>query len=350
MTQFNHMTHDLKQLPSVWLITGVAGFIGSNLLEALLTLNQKVVGIDNFATGSQMNLDDVRSQVTPTQWQNFDFIYGDVTDYADCQKAMYFSTEDERLKVDYVLHQAALGSVPRSLDEPLSTNKTNITGFLNILMAAHHMGVRRVIYSSSSSTYGDNTNLPKVEGCIGMPLSPYAVTKQTNELYADVFTKSYHLNCVGLRYFNVFGRRQRSYGDYAAVTPAWIATMLNHAPITINGDGQTTRDFCYVDNVVQANILAALSRQDETLHQRYNIAHGRETSLNQLFDYIKDAMAQQGFIYTESPRYNTVRKDDIRYSKADIAKARQQLAYSPCCDVQEGINRTVAWYLGKGYA
>lgn len=350
MTKFNHMVEALKAQPSVWLITGVAGFIGSNLLEALLQLNQKVVGIDNFATGSQMNLDDVRSQVTPTQWQNFYFIYGDVADYADCQKAMFFPEQGEKLAVEYVLHQAALGSVPRSIDEPLNTNKVNITGFLNMLMAAHHVGVRRVVYASSSSTYGDNTNLPKVEGCIGMPLSPYAVTKQTNELYADVFTKSYHLSCVGLRYFNVFGRRQRSYGDYAAVTPRWIATMLNHSPVLINGDGKTTRDFCYVDNVVQANILAALTLQDETLHQRYNIAHGRETTLNQLFDYIKDAMAKQGVIYTQNPQYSSARKDDIRYSKADIAKARQQLNYSPCCDVQAGVALTVAWYLGKGYA
>src|SRR5690554_438866 len=264
MTRYEQLLQELPALPKTWLITGVAGFIGSNPLETLLTLDQKVVGLDNFATGHQYNLDEVKNLVSPSQWERFTFIEGDIRNLEDCHKAC--------ADVDYVLHQAALGSVPRSIDDPITTNATNIDGFLNMLVAARDSGVKSFTYAASSSTYGDHPGLPKVEDIIGKPLSPYAVTKYVNELYADVFTRAYGTPSVGLRYFNVFGRRQDPEGAYAAVIPRWIAAMIRGQEVVINGDGETSRDFCYIDNVVQANVLAALAGPDG-VNQVYNVAY-----------------------------------------------------------------------------
>ena len=250
-TRYEQVKADLQSKPKTWLITGVAGFIGSNLLETLLKLDQTVVGLDNFATGHQHNLDEVQGLVTEVQWQRFKFIEGDIRNLDDCNKAVS--------GVDYVLHQAALGSVPRSIDNPIATNQANIDGFLNMLVASKDEGVKSFTYAASSSTYGDHPDLPKVEENIGNPLSPYAVTKYVNELYASVFYRTYGFSSIGLRYFNVFGPRQDPNGAYAAVIPKWAADLLKGSTIYINGDGETSRDFCYVGNAVQANILAALT-------------------------------------------------------------------------------------------
>ncbi|WP_348687514.1 SDR family oxidoreductase, partial [Rheinheimera aquimaris] len=264
---------NLQASPKRWLITGCAGFIGSNLLETLLKANQQVVGLDNFATGYQRNLDEVQQLVSPQQWTNFTFIKGDIRSSADCQQACS--------GVDYVLHQAALGSVPRSIADPITSNDTNISGFLNMLVAARDAGVKRFVYAASSSTYGDHPALPKVEDAIGKPLSPYAVTKYVNELYADVFSRSYGFHSIGLRYFNVFGPRQDPNGAYAAVIPKWTAAMIADQSVKINGDGETSRDFCFVDNAVQANIRAALSEIEHS--EVFNVALGDRTTLNELF-------------------------------------------------------------------
>ncbi|MGB5300608.1 MAG: NAD-dependent epimerase/dehydratase family protein, partial [Thiogranum sp.] len=260
MSRFENVKNNLLAAPKTWLVTGVAGFIGSNLLEALLTLEQHVVGLDNFSTGHQHNLDQVRNSVSNAQWSRFDFIKGDIRELADCRKSCH--------GVDYVLHQAALGSVPRSLDDPITSNQNNIDGFLNILVAARDAQVARFVYAASSSTYGDHPDLPKVENKIGNPLSPYAVTKYVNELYAKVFARCYDFNCIGLRYFNIFGRRQDPDGPYAAVIPRWVANMLKDESVYINGDGETSRDFCYIDNTIQMNILAATAA-DEAANQVY---------------------------------------------------------------------------------
>ncbi len=273
MSKYNDVKKQLKQNPKIWLITGVAGFIGSNLLETLLLLNQKVIGLDNFATGHQHNLDEVQNQVSDEQWQNFSFVRGDIRHIEDCQKALTFESQT----VDYVLHQAALGSVPRSIADPILTNSTNITGFVNMLTAAKDAEVSTFVYAASSSTYGDHPALPKVEEHIGKPLSPYAVTKYVNELYADVFHKTYGLNAIGLRYFNVFGKRQDPNGAYAAVIPKWTAAMIENQDLFINGDGETSRDFCFVENAVQANILAATA-SEEGKNKVYNVALGDRTS------------------------------------------------------------------------
>ena len=265
MSQYQTVCEQLKQTPKTWLVTGVAGFIGSNLLETLLKLNQKVVGLDNFATGHQYNLDEVQDLVTPKQWTNFTFIEGDIRNFEDCQKAC--------AGVDYVLHEAALGSVPRSIADPITTNATNISGFLNMLTAARDAKVSSFTYAASSSTYGDHPALPKVEEHIGNPLSPYAVTKYVNELYADVFARTYGFKAIGLRYFNVFGKRQDPNGAYAAVIPKWTAAMIAGDDVFINGDGETSRDFCFIENTVQANILAAITQNDEAKNQVYNVLH-----------------------------------------------------------------------------
>ncbi|MDO9265106.1 MAG: NAD-dependent epimerase/dehydratase family protein [Desulfosalsimonadaceae bacterium] len=264
-------------MTSTWLITGAAGFIGSNLVETLLKQNYHVTGLDNFATGYQRNLDEIQTLVTPTQWANFTFIKGDIRDLDTCRKAC--------AGADYVLHQAALGSVPRSIEDPIQTNTSNITGFLNMLVAVRDAGVKRFVYAASSSTYGDDPNLPKVEDHIGRPLSPYAVTKYVNELYADVFAHTYGTACIGLRYFNVFGRRQDPNGAYAAVIPKWFSALLTGDTVYINGDGETSRDFCYIDNCVQANILAATTENPAAINQVYNVAFGERTTLNELFSY-----------------------------------------------------------------
>jgi UDP-N-acetylglucosamine 4-epimerase len=329
MTAYTRLQTRLQAEPHTWLITGVAGFIGSNLLETLLKLNQRVVGLDNFATGHQRNLDEVQTLVTPEQWINFSFINGDICNLADCQKAV--------IGVDYVLHQAALGSVPRSVADPITTNATNISGFLNMLVSARDAKVKRFVYAASSSTYGDHPALPKVEDTIGKPLSPYAVTKYVNELYADVFGKTYGMQSIGLRYFNVFGPRQDPNGAYAAVIPKWISSMIKSEPIYINGDGETSRDFCFVNNAVQANLLAATVQTPEAVNQVYNVAIGDRTTLNELFSLIRDNLAVHGISVDIKPVYRDFRAGDVRHSLADIGRAANFLGYSPTQRLNQGL-------------
>lgn len=340
MSKYNDVKKQLKQTPKIWLITGVAGFIGSNLLETLLLLNQKVIGLDNFATGHQHNLDEVQSQVSDEQWQNFSFVRGDIRHIEDCQKALTFESQT----VDYVLHQAALGSVPRSIADPILTNSTNITGFVNMLTAAKDAEVSTFVYAASSSTYGDHPALPKVEEHIGKPLSPYAVTKYVNELYADVFHKTYGLNAIGLRYFNVFGKRQDPNGAYAAVIPKWTAAMYNNDDVLINGDGETSRDFCFVENAVQANILAATSI-DKAKNEIYNVALGDRTTLNALFDCLKESLNNNNIVYSKSPTYQDFRAGDVRHSQACITKAEELLGYEPEYRIKAGIEKAMTWYV-----
>lgn len=320
-----------------WLVTGAAGFIGSNLVETLLRLDQRVVGLDNFSTGKTENLEEVRGLVGEEKWKNFRFEKGDIRNLDDCRQAVG--------GVDFVLHQAALGSVPRSIKDPITTNQANIDGFLNMLVASRDAGVKSFTYAASSSTYGDHPALPKVEDRIGRPLSPYAVTKYVNELYADVFARTYDFRCIGLRYFNIFGRRQDPHGAYAAVIPAWTAAMIRDEEVFINGDGETSRDFCYVENAVQANLLAAITASDEARGQVYNIAVSDRTTLNQLFGYLRDALAEQGVHYDRDPVYRDFRPGDVRHSQADIGKAARLLGYQPSHTVREGISEAMPWYV-----
>ena len=336
MTEYAKTLERLVIQPKVWLVTGVAGFIGSNLLEHLLKLNQTVIGLDNFATGHQYNLDEVQGLVTPEQWTSFSFIEGDIRELADCQKAC--------TGVDYVLHQAALGSVPRSIADPITTNAANITGFLNMLVAARDAEVKSFTYAASSSTYGDHPALPKVEENIGKPLSPYAVTKYVNELYADVFAKTYGFNCIGLRYFNVFGKRQDPNGAYAAVIPKWTAAMIQGDELFINGDGETSRDFCFIENTVQMNLLAATA-PDEAKNEVYNVAVGDRTTLNDLFHALQSALAENGKPYTCKPVYRDFRAGDVRHSQADISKAANKLGYAPEYRIMDGIAKAMPWYI-----
>ncbi|WP_417566244.1 NAD-dependent epimerase/dehydratase family protein [Marinobacter sp.] len=336
MTRYEELQNELNSAPKTWLVTGVAGFIGSNLLEHLLTLNQTVVGLDNFATGHQHNLDEVRAQVSPEQWQRFSFIEGDIRNLKDCQQACE--------GVDYVLHQAALGSVPRSINDPITTDGTNIGGFLNMLVAARDAGVASFTYAASSSTYGDHPALPKVEENIGKPLSPYAVTKYVNELYADVFAKTYGFNTIGLRYFNVFGKRQDPNGAYAAVIPKWAAGMIQGDDIFINGDGETSRDFCFIENAVQANLLAATAGQSAK-NEVYNVAVGDRTTLNDLFNALQSALAENGKPYAKPPAYRDFRAGDVRHSQADVSKAESNLGYKPEYKIKAGIAKAMPWYI-----
>lgn len=347
MTAYETLKIRLSDEPHTWLVTGVAGFIGSNLLETLLQLNQRVVGLDNFATGHRHNLDEVRSLVSPAQWANFRFIEGDIRSLEDCRKAMVFDSEDPGglLAVEYVLHQAALGSVPRSMADPITTNETNISGFLNMLVAARDAQVKRFVYAASSSTYGDHPGLPKVEERIGKPLSPYAVTKYVNELYADVFGRTYGLDAVGLRYFNVFGPRQDPNGSYAAVIPKWIAALLKGDIVYINGDGQTSRDFCYVANAVQANMLAATVGNPNAANQVYNVAVGDRTTLNELFFMLRDGLVAYGATGKTEPVYREFRSGDVRHSQADIAKIGQFLGYVPTHRIEQGVRAAIGWYM-----
>jgi UDP-N-acetylglucosamine 4-epimerase len=375
MTRYKQVQTELRQNPQTWLVTGVAGFIGSHLLETLLMLNQRVVGLDNFATGHQRNLDEVRTLVSPEQWANFHFIQGDILQLADCQSAMNWypaalpcgsGALAAMTPVDHVLHQAALGSVPRSLTDPIATNESNITGFLNMLVAARDAKVKSFTYAASSSTYGDHPALPKVEENIGKPLSPYAVTKYVNELYADVFARSYGFNTIGLRYFNVFGPRQDANGAYAAVIPKWTAALLKGEQVYINGDGETSRDFCYVENAVQANILAAkaaepsgLAREERQyappqtiLNQVYNVAVGDRTSLNNLFYLLRKNLALQSVIASEArksissslPQYREFQAGDVRHSQANVTKAQQLLGYAPAHTLATGIEKSMLWF------
>ncbi|WP_340600808.1 NAD-dependent epimerase/dehydratase family protein [Acinetobacter sp. HZNU-JH01] len=337
MGQYQTVCEQLKYQPKTWLITGVAGFIGSNLLETLLKLDQKIVGLDNFATGHQHNLDEVQSLVTTEQWARFTFIQGDIRNLEDCQKAC--------ANVDYVLHQAALGSVPRSIADPITTNAANITGFLNMLVAARDAQVKSFTYAASSSTYGDHPALPKVEENIGNPLSPYAVTKYVNELYADVFARTYDFKCIGLRYFNVFGKRQDPNGAYAAVIPKWTAAMIQGDDVFINGDGETSRDFCFIENTVQANILAATTENEEAKNQVYNVAVGDRTTLNDLFNAIKNALKENQIIYVKDPIYRDFRKGDVRHSQASVEKIQNLLGYKAQYVISEGVDLAMKWYV-----
>ena len=352
---YEQLKSRLATEPHTWLITGVSGFIGSNLLETLLKLNQRVVGLDNFATGHQRNLDEVQTLVTDEQWANFNFINGDIRNLDDCRRAMHFTPSlrgnevdaaIQRYSVDYVLHQAALGSVPRSVENPIATNETNIDGFLNMLVAARDAKVKRFVYAASSSTYGDHPDLPKVEDKIGKPLSPYAVTKLVNELYADVFARTYGFNTIGLRYFNVFGPRQDPNGAYAAVIPKWIASMIKGEPIYINGDGETSRDFCFIENVRQINLLAATSENPEATNQVYNVAVGDRTTLNQLYEQLNlNLLPSYPHLQGAKPMYRDFRAGDVRHSLADISKAATLLGYQPTHRISEGLKVNIAWYV-----
>jgi UDP-N-acetylglucosamine/UDP-N-acetylgalactosamine 4-epimerase len=343
MTKYEELQEYLKGNQNTWLVTGVAGFIGSNLLEKLLILNQKVVGLDNFDTGHQYNIDqaieDANKATNKDLGINFTFINGDIREIEDCKKACN--------GVDYVLHQAALGSVPRSIEDPINTNKANIDGFLNMLVASKDVKVKRFVYAASSSTYGDHPDLPKVEDKIGNPLSPYAVTKVVNELYASVFAKTYGFKAIGLRYFNIFGKRQDPNGAYAAVIPKWVAAILNKEDVFINGDGETSRDFCYIDNTVQMNLLAATTKNDKATDQVYNVALNDRTSLNKLYQMIEDGLVQrvQGLTKKE-PIYQDFRVGDVRHSQANIDKAQILLDYQPQYMISEGMDRTIDWYIG----
>ena len=330
----------IKQTPSVWLITGVAGFIGSNLLEELLKLDQRVVGLDNFFNGLKSNLDDVKTAVGEEKWENFKFIEGDITDLETCRKACE--------NVDYVLHHAAVGSVPRSIKDPLFSHKNNDLGFINMLVAAEEAKVRRFIFASSSSTYGDDQILPKVEHRRGNLLSPYAATKYAGELYADVFSRCYGLDYIGLKYFNVFGKHQRPDSEYAAVIPKWISSMIKGEMVYIFGDGETSRDFCYVENNIQANILAATTQDPAAINQIYNIAVGEKTTLNELHKMLQHELGNALPQHQKSaPVYQDFRKGDIGHSLADISKARKLLGFEPQYKVKEGIKLAIGWYLKK---
>ncbi|CAA0123466.1 UDP-N-acetylglucosamine 4-epimerase [Halioglobus japonicus] len=336
---FEALEPELLQRSSRWLVTGAAGFIGSHLIEKLLTLNQEVVGLDNFATGSRANLEHVRASVGEQKWRSFTFLESDICDLEACQEATK--------GVKYVLHQAALGSVPRSVADPLMTNRANVDGFLNMLVASRDANVERFVYAASSSTYGDHPGLPKVEDLIGKPLSPYAVTKYVNELYADVFARTYGMNCIGLRYFNVFGPRQDPQGAYAAVIPRWFETLCQESAPQINGDGETSRDFCFIDNTVQANLLAATSEHPDACNQVYNVAVGGRTSLNELFYSIRALLgAENKAILDIEPVYAGFREGDVRHSQADISRARELLGYQPTHTVDQGLAVTCDWFLG----
>jgi UDP-N-acetylglucosamine/UDP-N-acetylgalactosamine 4-epimerase len=342
MAKYEQLQEYLKNNQNTWLVTGVAGFIGSNLLEKLLILNQKVVGLDNFDTGHQHNIDqaieDANNATGNDLSSNFKFINGDIRELGDCKEACD--------GVDYVLHQAALGSVPRSIEDPINTNRANIDGFLNMLVASKDANVKRFVYAASSSTYGDHPDLPKVEDKIGNPLSPYAVTKVVNELYANVFAKTYGFKTIGLRYFNIFGKRQDLNGAYAAVIPKWVAAILNKEDVFINGDGETSRDFCYIDNTVQMNLLAATTDNDEATDQVYNVALNDRTSLNKLYQMIEDRLIQrtQG-LEKKEPIYQDFRAGDVRHSQANIDKAQTLLDYQPKYMIDKGMDEAMDWYV-----
>jgi UDP-N-acetylglucosamine/UDP-N-acetylgalactosamine 4-epimerase len=327
----------IRSRSRTWLITGAAGFIGSHLVEALLKLDQRVVGLDNLSTGSRNN---VREAVGTRQWRKFTFIEGDIRSLDQCRRACR--------SVDIVLHQAALGSVPRSIEDPIGAHESNVTGFLNMLVAAHGAGASRFVYAGSSATYGDQTASPKVEPHLGRPLSPYAVTKYVNELYAEIFARCYGFESIGLRYFNVFGPRQDPNGAYAAVIPKWISSMIRNEPVYVNGDGETTRDFCYIENVVQANLLAAQVDDPAAVNEVYNVALSERTSLNELFGTLRSLLEPRyPGLHALRPVYRETRAGDVRASHADIGKARRLLGYRPVWGVRQGLARSIDWYVAK---
>jgi UDP-N-acetylglucosamine 4-epimerase len=337
MASFDEVVARLRARPRRWLVTGVAGFIGSNLLEALLGLDQAVVGLDNFATGRRANLDEVQKAVGPTRWSRFRLLEGDVASPDLCAEAV--------IGADVVLHQAALGSVPRSIAEPLATDSANVTGTLALLEACRRGGCRRFVYASSSSVYGDEARLPKREDAIGRPLSPYAVTKQVDELYAHVYGLLHGLETLGLRYFNVFGPRQDPEGAYAAVIPRWVAAMIRGEEVRINGTGETSRDFCYVRNVVQANLLAATVEDTAAYGQAYNVAAGRRTTLLELFEFLRARLAPRHPLLRDlHPVHGPFRAGDVLHSLADVDKARRLLGYQPTHSIEQGLDEALGWY------
>jgi UDP-N-acetylglucosamine 4-epimerase len=338
MTAFEELKGNLAASPANWLVTGAAGFIGSNLLETLLRLDQKVIALDNLSTGHRDNLDQVRELVGPARWKKCKWVEGDICDVALCRRVTR--------GVNYVLHQAALGSVPRSIEDPLATHQSNVSGSVNLLWAARENGVKRFVFASSSSVYGDDVSLPQIEDRIGHCLSPYAVSKRVNELYADVFGRCYGFESIGLRYFNVFGPRQDPNGAYAAVIPKWIAAMIQKEPVFINGDGSTSRDFCYVANVVQANLLAATVQNADALSEQYNIAVGVQTTLNALHEMIRERLAAaHPHLRNSKPCYRNFRQGDILHSQADIGKARRLLGYEPVYSIAQGLDEALDWYV-----
>ena len=338
MTAFEKQLSQLQQNPKTWLVTGVAGFIGSNLAEFLLSHNQKVKGLDNFSTGYQHNLDDIKANVTDKQWGNFSFAEGDIKDYDTCEAI----TKD----VDIILHQAALGSVPRSIDDPVTSNLSNVTGFLNMLTAAKNNKVNRMVYASSSSVYGDSKELPKVEERTGNLLSPYAVTKYTNELYAGVFYKVYGFESIGLRYFNVFGKRQDPNGAYAAVIPKWLSALIHKEDVYINGDGETSRDFTYIANVIQSNILAGTTTNKEAYGEVFNAGIGGRLTLNELYNSINRELEENMENFTKKePIYRDFRAGDIRHSNANIDKLKNAVGYEPTHDIDKGLHESIKWYI-----
>ena len=337
MSAYDKLQTELKAAPKTWLVTGVAGFIGSSLLEALLRLDQRVVGFDNYSTGKKKNLDEVEAALGPAQWKRFRMVEGDLGDLESCRRVC--------AGADFVLHQAALGSVPRSMADPLACHESNVTGFLNILVAARDCKVKRFVYASSSAVYGDDAALPKVEEKVGKPLSPYAASKVVNEVYASAFACAYGFSSVGLRYFNVFGPRQDPEGAYAAVIPAWIAALLKRETVFINGDGSTSRDFCFVNDVVQANLLAAAAANPEAVNRVYNIALGERTTLNELFEFLKSALRRRdASVPDQQPVHRDFRAGDIQHSLADISKARTLLGYAPAFRIQKGLELAMDWY------
>ncbi len=338
MQNFEKLLETFKREQKRWLITGNAGFIGSNLTEFLLNHNQKVVGLDNFSTGYQHNIDDVLSKVSQEHAKNFTFIEGDIADFDTCIQAC--------AGVDIVLHQAALGSVPRSIADPITSNRSNVTGFLNMLTAAKESGIKRFVYASSSSVYGDSQELPKVESRTGNLLSPYAAMKMTNELYASVFEKNYGMETIGLRYFNVFGRRQDPNGAYAAVIPQWVGSLLTGRDVYINGDGKTSRDFTYIDNVIQMNLLAGTTENQKAFGEAFNVAVGGRNTLNELYALInKELQAHSHDFQTKEAIYRDFRVGDIRHSNADISKAKNFMGYAPTHDIYQGMREAIAWYI-----
>lgn len=338
MTAFDTLKKQLTEAPATWLVTGVAGFIGSNMLQTLLQLDQKVIGLDNLSTGHKRNLEQVQGSIGPAKWAKFTWIQGDIRDAATCRRAVQGA--------DFILHQAALGSVPRSLQDPVLNNDNNVTGFLNVLWAARERGVKRFVFASSSAVYGDDASLPQVEDKLGHSLSPYAVSKRINELYAEVFARAYGLQAIGLRYFNVFGPRQDPNGAYAAVIPKWIAALALNQPVQVNGDGSTSRDFCYVADVVQANLLAATAQNPLASGQHFNIAVGEQTSLNDLFGMLYQRLAKSyPHLKDFRPQYAPFRPGDIHHSQADISKARCLLGYEPAYRVAQGLDEALDWYV-----
>ncbi len=338
MPTYPQLQSELKRAPRSWLVTGAGGFIGANLTEALLRLGQRVTGLDNFSTGHKRNLDEVKAALPREDWARFEFVPGDVCDVETCRQVCR--------GVDFVLHEAALGSVPRSIEDPLTSHASNVTGFLNLLVAVRDAKVKRFVYAASSSVYGDNPDLPKVETSTGRLLSPYAATKYFNEIYADVFGRCYGVESVGLRYFNVFGPRQDPEGAYAAVIPRWIAAMIRGEAVEINGDGETSRDFCFIDNVTQANLLAATTTDAMAVNQVFNVACGTRTTLNQLFEFLRERLAaRHAHLQGLKPVYRPFREGDVRHSEADISKAAALLGYAPTHTVAQGLDTALEWYL-----